>query len=306
MRTPACLRAIFLLFFLYGSVSPTLSAPLLAIYPEAPPPYREAFAQMLEGLTHTAGMPVLKKMMTATMTQEAFDRWLVEGRNQILVLLGQQALHFYAQSGHSRSDVFVTGVNALPGQVPFPGISLTVDPALYFRTLHELLPQIRRVVVYYNHQEEPWLLLVKNAAKEARIEVESIGVTDAFDLARRLGTTFATLDPHTTALWFGNNTIQLNDALIYAYVLEQTWDRGIAVFSETLAHVKRGFLFALYPDYTQIGAALGALIRQKTPSAGLQFSRAGPLALNLRTARHLGLTVRDDLIQRAYPLYSAP
>ena len=150
-------------------------------------------------------------------------------------------------------------------------------------------------------------LLVPTLARAAVITNDTtIGVTDAFDLARQLARTFKTLDPHTTALWFGGNTIQLNDELIYSYVLEQTWDRGIAVFSDTIVHVKRGFLFALYPDYAAIGSELGTLIQQHARMTGLRFSRAGRLAFNLRTARHLGLTVSDALIQRAHPLYSNP
>ena len=297
---------IFMLFCLSYPIPQTFAAPWLAIYPDAPVPYREAFEQMLDGIAHTNGAPVLQKKITATTSQEEFQSWLIEARDKTVVLLGLQALDFYEQSGQHRSNVFLTGVNALPGQVPLPGISLTVDPTLYLRTLRELLPDIRRVVAYYNAQEAPWLIPVRKAARDARLDIETIGVTDAFDLARQLARTFKTLDPHTTALWFGGNTIQLNDELIYSYVLEQTWDRGIAVFSDTIVHVKRGFLFALYPDYAAIGSELGTLIQQHARMTGLRFSRAGRLAFNLRTARHLGLTVSDALIQRAHPLYSNP
>ena len=295
-----------MLFFLPYPIPQTFAAPLLAIYPDAPMPYQEAFEQMLDGIARTADAPVLQKKITAATSQKEFQSWLIEGRDKTVVLLGLKTLDFYEESGQNQSNVFLSGVNALPGQVPLPGISLTVDPALYLRTLRELLPNIQRVVAYYNAQEAPWLIPVRKAARDARLDIETIGVTDAFDLARQLARTFKTLDPHTTALWFGGNTIQLNDELIYSYVLEQTWDRGIAVFSDTIVHVKRGFLFALYPDYAAIGSELGTLIQQHARMTGLRFSRAGRLAFNLRTARHLGLTVSDDLIQRAHPLYSNP
>ena len=300
------IRAITIILLLYFPISQTLSASLLVVYPEAPEPYREAFEQMASGIARTTGALLQQKAITATTSREEFGSWLIEGRDKTVVLLGQKALSFYEKSEQSRRDVFLSGVNALPGQIPLPGISLSVDPAIYLQTLHELLPDVRHVVMYYNIREEPWLVLVKKAAADTRIDIEAIGVADAFDVIRRLGTTFETLDPKTTALWFGNNTIALNGELIYPYVLEQAWDRRIAVFSDSIAHVKLGFLFALYPDYAKIGAELGAMIRQGDPPASLRFSRAGQLALNARTARHLGIVPGSALIRRAKPLFPEP
>lgn len=300
------LRTIILILFLHFSIFQALAAPLLVVYPEAPEPYREAFEQMIGGIARTTGALLQQKVITATTSREEFGSWLIEGRDKTVVLLGQKALNFYEKSEQNRRDVFLSGVNALPGQIPLPGISLSVDPAIYLQTLHELLPDIRHVVIYYNIHEEPWLVPVKKAAMDARISIEAIGVTDAFDVIRRLGTTFETIDPKTTALWFGNNTIVLNNELIYPYVLEQAWDRRIAVFSDTIAHVKLGFLFAFYPDYTKIGAELGTMIQQGAPPASLRFSRTGQLALNTRTARHLGIAPRSALIQRAKPLFPEP
>lgn len=91
--------------------------------------------------------------------------------------------------------------------------------------------------------------------------------------------------------------------MLYSYILEQTWDRGIAVFSDTIAHVKFGFLFAYYPNYLEIGVELGKLIKKKPQNKQLQFSRTGQLALNMRTCRHLGITLRDNIIKRAHPLF---
>jgi len=285
----------------------SLAAPLLVVYPEAPEPYREAFAQMMEGLARTAQKPLLQKTLTAKITPEEFRDWLmVAARDEPVVLLGHKALRFYGHDPPPGRAVIVGGISALPGQTPLPGISLTLDPALYLQMLHELLPDIRRVVVYCNAQERPWIAQVEKAATAARIEIEGVVVTDAFDVARQLGTTFQTLNPKTTALWFGRNTLTLNADLLYSYVLEQTWDRGIAAFSETVSLAKYGLLFALYPNYTEVGVEIGALVRRNPRPAGLRFSRAGQLAFNRRTARHLGVVLRDDLIRRAKPLFPEP
>lgn len=105
------------------------------------------------------------------------------------MLLGIKPLNFYEKSQQDRANVFLSGVNALPGQIQLPGISLTIDPMLYLQTLRELLPHIQRVVVYFNHQEESWLISVRDAAKDLNIDIKAVGVTDAFNLARRLHAT---------------------------------------------------------------------------------------------------------------------
>ncbi len=304
---PLCaLCAILVMAFLWVPTA-SLAAPLLVVYPEAPEPYREAFAQMMEGLARTAQKPLLQKTLTATTTPEEFRDWLIgAARDETVVLLGHKALSFYGHDPPPGRAVIVGGISALPGQTPLPGVSLTLDPALYLQMLHELLPNIRRVVVYCNAQERPWIAQVEKAATAARIEVEGVVVTDAFDVARQLGTTFQTLNPKTTALWFGRNTLTLNPDLLYSYVLEQTWDRGIAAFSETVSLAKYGLLFALYPNYTEVGVEIGALVQRNARPAGLRFSRAGQLAFNMRTARHLGVVLRDDLIRRAKPLFPEP
>lgn len=300
------MRGIYFFCLLFFFTHTIYSSPLLVVYPEAPEPYREAFEQIVSGVTDSGGSPTLNKMIKATTTQKEFQRWLDDAQDNSIVLLGIKPLNFYEKSQQDRANVFLSGVNALPGQIQLPGISLTIDPMLYLQTLRELLPHIQRVVVYFNHQEESWLISVRDAAKDLNIDIKAVGVTDAFDLARRLHTTFETLDPGTTALWFGSNTIALNSELLYSYILEQTWDRGIAVFSDTIAHVKFGFLFAYYPNYLEIGVELGKLIKKKPQNKQLQFSRTGQLALNMRTCRHLGITLRDNIIKRAHPLFSNP
>ena len=41
-------------------------------------------------------------------------------------------------------------------------------------------------------------------------------------------------------------------------------------------------------------------------AAGLRYTRAARLALNIRTARHLGLTLPPALLERAGPVFPAP
>lgn len=275
----------------------------MIVYPDVSQPFREAFEQIAAGIIQAVGEPVEIKVLAREATERDFQGAL-DGREQdTVVLLGQRAVGFYERRPAPKHSVFVSGVDRLPGQTSLPGVSLALDPALTLAALRRLWPAFQKVVVYYNARDEPWFERVKTLAVSESVILESVSVKDVFEAARALGETFKRLDPKTTALWFGRDTIALDTELLYPYVLEQSWDRGIAVVSDTIAHVRRGFLFAYYPNYTDVGAEVGQLIR--SPRPGFQWSRAAEVTLNARTAKHLGVVVPPDFMQKARPVFQA-
>jgi putative tryptophan/tyrosine transport system substrate-binding protein len=79
-------------------------------------------------------------------------------------------------------------------------------------------------------------------------------------------------------------------------VLQEAWTRGLAVFSSSVAHVKRGALFSLYPNNVELGrslagAALGQLSGNGAQGRGVMPLKDVLMAVNVRTASHLGLGV---------------
>ena len=302
-------RAVAFLVLLALLAAARAADTVLILYPEAPPPYQQAFEQIMTGIAQTVGNPPQTLALSPAPDRAAIRQWLAARRDldAPLVLLGQRALQTY-EAGWTEGPVLVGGLNALPGQTPWPGVSLVIDPDLYLRTLHDLLPDIRRVIVLYNARDQTWIPRVNQAAADQGLKVEPVAVTDTASLIRQLTEALKTLDPKTTALWFAKNTLDLNTELLYPFVLEVAWQRKIAVFSDTVAHAKRGFLFALYPDYTGVGAELGERIQQSAARSklGLTLTRAARLALNGRTARHLDIALTPALIQRASPLFPQP
>lgn len=305
------MRAFLIILLWFAAIHGASGDPVLVLYPEAPDPYRLAFEQLMTGIARTVGGPVQRRMVTATTERAQIQSWLdsVE-RDTAVVILGQPTtvLVELGQDRRAGRRVFVGGVNALPGHVPWPGVSLIVEPTLYLQTLRELLPNIRRVIAFYHAQDSAWVPLATRAAASVGVSVEPVAVTDVVSAVREVTQALKTLDPQTTALWFTANTLDLDPELLVPFVLERAWDQNIAVFSDTVTHAKRGFLFALYPDYTEIGAELGQRIRQGAAgqTAGFTLTRAARFALNGRTARHLGIPLSDDLIRRADPLYPQP
>ncbi|HPE71302.1 MAG TPA: ABC transporter substrate binding protein [Candidatus Competibacter sp.] len=312
MEPSSILTRLLLVTLLWSDLLGWASAePVLVLYPEAPDPYRQAFDQIMTGIAHAVSGQLDRRMVTVGTKQEQIQQWLDEANpDAAVVLLGRPtvALSVIGWDRFGGRRAFVGGINALPGQTAWPGVSLIAEPALYLQTLRELLPNVRRVIAFYHAQDREWAPLATRAAADLGLRVEAVAVDDAPSAVRRIAEALKTLDTDTTALWFAANTIDLDRELILPWVLEQTWYRKIAAFSDTAGHAKRGFLFALYPDYEAIGTELGRRIRQGVASHEGDFSltRAVRFALNGRTARHLGITLGDDLVRRAQPLYPQP
>jgi putative ABC transport system substrate-binding protein len=81
-------------------------------------------------------------------------------------------------------------------------------------------------------------------------------------------------------------------------VLKESWNRGIPVFSSSYLHVKKGALFALYPNNLELGrtlanSALNVLASDsgKNGKQGITPLREVHTAVNLRTASHIGLNI---------------
>lgn len=294
------------LFFLFFFGEPLRGA-VLIVYPDVSEPFREAFKQIVAGIEKTLSQPIRTNVLPKEATDRDFQEMLDGAEGDTVVLLGQRAFRFYERQTARRGPVFVSGIDALPGQTAYPGVSLATDPDLTLTALRALLPALQNVVVYYNARDKPWIERIKALASQAGLAVEAVPVRDAFEMARSLGETFKRLEPKTAALWFGRDTIAFDTELLYPYVLEQSWDRGIAVVSDTIAHVRRGFLFAYYPNYAGIGAEVGQIILRASEGerSGLQWSRAAELTLNARTAKHLGVTVPSGFMQQARPVFPA-
>lgn len=284
-------------------------AMVLVIYPEAPEPFREAFAQLITGITATVKEPVESALLAATATERDLASLLEsQGQGKTVVLLGQKALKLYERGPPLQHALFVGGVDWLPGQTALPGVSLAIHPQLYLQMLREVLPHLRKIFIYYNVSDRRWMDAIRKIADDDGLDLVAIPVSDVVEIARQLGKTIPQSDPTTTAHWFGRDTIAYNTEFLYPYLLEQSWDRHLVMVSETIAHVRRGFLFAFYPNYLEVGKELGALIAQKANRSkqGLQWTQAGQLTLNSRTARHLGIELTPALLQRAKPVFPEP
>ena len=84
-------------------------------------------------------------------------------------------------------------------------------------------------------------------------------------------------------------------------ILEKAWAKEVVIFSSKPSHAKRGALFSTYPDNFALGGHLLTMVQELKDQpeqknfAALKSTR---LAVNLRTAAHLGLKYSSEQQQK--------
>lgn len=266
---------------------------IAVLYPDIAEPFRSVFTKIVEGIEQRAKVRVYA--VAASSDLATLNAALKHNGTRVVIALGRQGIKSAAGLDKDLVVVF-SGVLAVPeldGRT-VQGISLTPDPALLFDVLKKLLPGTRRVIAVCNPQNNEWLL--KQAREAARAQGLELLVYEARDLAtaaRLYENAFRDANARTDALWLPHDATTVDEDTVLPLVLKEAWNRGVAVFSSSFPHVRKGALFALYPNNQALGHDLAAMALAiaagENGKHGVQPLREVYSALNLRTASHLGL-----------------
>jgi putative tryptophan/tyrosine transport system substrate-binding protein len=268
---------------------------LAVIYPDIGEPFRSVFGKIIEGVEeHVKGRVVSFPVGSNASTQDIAAE-LRRLDVHVVIALGRNGLKA-ATALDKDVGVVAGGVISVPeGEARGTVHSLAPDPALLFAQLKSLLPNTRRVLVIHNPRQNAWLM--KRAREAARMHGLDIAISEAEDLKtaiRFYQDVFATADPRKDVLWLPQDSTTVDEAAVLPLVLQESWNRNVAVFSSSVAHVKRGALFALYPNNLELGRSLARTAMQAAaaasqPNRGILPLREVLVAVNVRTAGHLGI-----------------
>lgn len=284
---------------------------IAVVYPDIGDPYRGIFTKIIEGIEARAKKQVLSLAVGGDQSPSELRQTLKNKDIRVVIALGRQGM----QAADGLGDEFgvvVGGVTAVSEEKAerFSVISLSPDPALLFARLKAITPKVRRIHVVYDPGQNSWLLrLARNAARAQGIELL---VYEATTLKRAVGyyqQILAEADVEHDALWLPQDSTTVEESVVLPMVLQGAWTSGLPVFSSSFAHVKRGVLFSLFPDNAGLGqhlasSALDYLAPGSTPSQGISPLKDVLGAINLRTARHLGLNLSSQL-QRSFSVVFA-
>lgn len=270
---------------------------IAVIYPDIGEPYRSVFMKIIEGIEEMAKVKVRNFPIGNSTDPGDLNSQLKRNDIKVVIALGRQGVK--AASTLDRDiPVVIGGVLAMPeaDSRAVSGISLSPDPSLLFARLRELQPNVKRVFVVYNPAQNEWLIkLAREAAKARGLELVAQEARDLASAARLYEAIFAAADGHRDVVWLPQDSTTVDESTILPLVLKESWGRSVAVFSSSYLHVKKGVLFALYPNNIELGrnlasSALGVLTGEAR-SRGILPLREVHTAVNLRTANHIGINI---------------
>ena len=180
------------------------------------------------------------------------------------------------------------------------GVSLDVPPAVQFGYLRRLFPAAHRIGVLYNPSETGSIVEeARSAAAAHGFTLVPESVADPAQAVAALGTLMEECD----AIWSVADSHVFTPQTTSALLLAAT-RRRVPLFGLSTAQVRAGAVAALYCDYADVGKQTGesvlrALRGEAPDTIEVSPPRKAALALNLRTAEHLGLHIADDLQAQA-------
>lgn len=265
----------------------------VVIYPDAGGAYRVVFESIVQGIEDQR-LKTRKIALRDDMTREEIAARVAASGAKAVIALGRQGVAAALELSPDHT-VFVSGIQMQPaGNRAINGILLAPDPALVFARLKNFAPAVRRVFVVYNSRNNEWL--IKNAREDAAaagIEIVTRDVQALRESVRAFQDVVNNADGRKDAIWLINDESIFSEDYVLPFILKEAWNRSIPLVSNNVSHVKRGALFALFPDNYALGRSLAQLVLASgsNSSRNLLLLRDVRVAVNLQTANHLALNL---------------
>lgn len=190
------------------------------------------------------------------------------------------------------------------GSAPMTGACLDVPVREQFMSLLEVVPGAKRVGVVYNPRETQLIVDEGRAvANSMNLGFVSEEVESEAEVPKALGS----LRPKIDALWLvGDRTVLTTQSLQYVFLF--AFQNNLPLIGLSEHFVKMGALFAVGPDYEDIGRQSGELAArilsgEEPQDLSLVSPRKVLLSLNLRTAEIIGIRIPDHVVRSASATY---
>ena len=184
------------------------------------------------------------------------------------------------------------------------GIRLEIPLNRQFSAMRSVLPSLKRIGVLYDPEKTGHLV------EEARLLAKSMGielVAKQVNTEKEVPPALRALLSQVEALWLvPDSTVLTEDSL--KFVLGTALDLNVPVVGFSSELVRSGALVGLSVSYEDVGRQAGVLAKKmltdeyKPSSATLPPDRLR-LALNLKTAKFLGITISPEVVNNADELY---
>ncbi len=284
-----------LLFALPVSAQVKATDDILVFYPDVPDPYVRVFSDIIDGIRSSYPGEVKDRVLARNASLDDVVAILDSTQLNTAVALGNQAMDIVQQLPPDYLTVS-SAILAAPENVApdFTAITLAPDPDELFRELVALAPHIKTVHVSYQQALHGRLIQRAKAVADSHgLKLEVHLFETLSESANWYRAVFETLDPKSDSVWLLQGDIALRERSVLYHVLKSAWNRKLLVYSSNPSYVSKGVLFSLYPDNQGLGGSIARALLAKRDgnNIGIQHTRDLLIALNIRTAEHLGLNL---------------
>jgi putative ABC transport system substrate-binding protein len=232
---------------------------------------------------------------------------------RVVLALGTDAARFAKDADLDIPSVFsmvsepgASGLLNSGGQAggAITGACLDVPVREQFMSLIDVVPGAKRIGVVYNPAETQ-LIVDEGRAVANRMNLGF--VSQAVGSEAEVPKALSELRPKIDALWLvGDRTVLNTQSLQYVFLF--AFQNNLPLIGLSEHFVKMGALFAVGPDYEDIGRQSGELAARILAGEEPQdLSYVSPrkvlLSLNLRTAEIIGLHIPDNVVRSASATY---
>jgi putative ABC transport system substrate-binding protein len=275
------------------------------VYPDIREPFRGVFLSIAKGIGSGIGSEPQLYALPDTQDVSAVEEWVTSSGIQVVIALGSRGPSI-SEALSGVVPVVIGAVHISPELIgrQYSGIALNPDPNLMLQRLKFFAPGVQRVTLVYHREREAWLVeKAADAARKLGLELNPIPVDRLHEAVNTYGEVLSNQRSGTDALWLSQDSAVLDEHAVLPLILREAWNRKLIVFSTNPAHVRRGILFALYPDNFNMGHSLGRMAlelakRSANPkNQGVQVLRDVSIAVNVRTANHFGLRYTKEVLR---------
>jgi len=312
------IATLFFIFALCLFHTPTIAdhkkshkVAIAVLYPTVSKEYSGMFDELITGIKSVPGYKIHTLRITRDTQAANIQQWSKNLNISGYIALGQTTYKLVDTLNSSLTrplPIIAGGMVATPPGIS--GISLSGDPEAFFRKIQLLNPDITRIFFVYSTKNNGWLIpRARKISKQYGIEFVPLQVNSIKQATLQYNIVLQSVRPRTDAIWIPlDNVAPLN--ILLPEILKVSWNKHITIFSNNLLHVRRGALFALYPNHFKQGRRLVALLHrhlQKKPvKPELYPSVDLNTAVNIRTANHLDMRYTREMIKsfdQRYPAY---
>jgi putative tryptophan/tyrosine transport system substrate-binding protein len=278
---------------------------IAVFYPRAKEPYNSIYQAIISGGKSKAAehnIQFKEYLLDKNVDNEEIIKELDEQKIHKVIVLGRSGWKLAKQLSaiklpSKEGIASVKKYQVVSGALPiYPngvsGISLITDPFYLFDYLKKVAPSVTQIHAAYSEKNE-WLIeIAKLAAIEKGFKLNLQKVSNTKEAIAFYQELFESEVTENDSIWLPLDRVSSNDKITLPLILEKSWAKEMVVFSSKPSHAKRGALFSTYPDNFSLGEHLFSMVQElKNQPEQKKFAtlKSTLLAVNLRTAAHLGL-----------------